>query len=356
MSEELKENVVNENEDEKVNENENLEEAQDNTEEVVQNESIETEVVTQEEGLKENEEEKKHKKVENPASRLEDTRLKFYSSFRKEQMISLIVMVVFVALMSVSIWLLISYGDYLPYILIGVVVVFVGTFVYSKKMRTFRTNKIKNHVSDYRKSINDYIYDELTSGELDMDPFGKLNEDNIKELEIVLNPKYIDSNNLVHGKLLNHSFQSANVVIYKEDGENKMKSEIAFYGKVYQFEVETPFDDVTMVYLPNDNGNGPEGIKNYKEVDNVLAEPFRVYSSSSNAKELLSKASKYIKKIEKNEYLIDFLMVLKGNHISFLFSYSDLLIDIPMKEAIVPQMYDVLKENVKEILDIVERI
>lgn len=303
-----------------------------------------------------NDNEKENARKVNPASTLESNRLNFYNSFKKAQMINLIVMVAFIALMGISLWLLISYGDYLPYILIGIVVVFAGTFIYSRKMKKMRTNKVREHVSNYRKEVNDYIYDEVTDDSLQQDPFGKLNEDNIKALNIFNNVNSVDSNDVVNGKISNHSFISGNVVIYKENEADKKKPEIGFYGRIFQVEFEDEFDGLTVIYLPNENGNGPDIIKGMDEAINVIDEPFHVYSTAPNVKELISQSAKYIKKINTSEYLSDFLMIFKGNKVSFLFSYSDLLVDIPMKDAIIPEMYEVLKEHVKIVSQIVERI
>ncbi len=306
--------------------------------------------------MNEEKEEKVPSISENPAPFINEKRNKFYDSYRKQKTFSLVVMSIFIALMAVSIYLLISFSNYLTYILIGTIVVFLGTFLYTRFMRKSQENKIREYIFSYRKTINDYIYSESSIENMEQEALEKLNNEEILDLNLIENASSVDSNNLVKGELKGMNFQSGNVVIYKEKEENQKNAPIGFYGKLYLFETKETFENTIMVYLANEEGNGPDCIKKLDKIEGILPDEFKVYSLNKDIKKFLHPYASLLKEFERNEYLSDMLMILKGNKIAFFLSYNDLLIDIATKDEITPEMIEVQKKHWNAIEKIVEKL
>ena len=289
-------------------------------------------------------------KIKNPKDELEISRVEFTNSYRRDNTMFLIIRIVFLALMGVSLWLLFSYPDYLLYIFLGIIVVFVGTFVYTKMTKKSYSERIKKYVAYYRKAVNDYLYDEKGIENIEQEPFEKISKEDMEALEIFSQIESVESNDLVKGKIQNHDFQSINAVVYENP------KSIHFFGKVFFIDCETDFQEETIVYLKNATGKGPKTKDTLKEFPHVLSENFLLYSSSEEGIEWVKSVAKYLEKFEKNEYFEDMVIVAKDHRMTFLFSYQENLINIMIKDVVDGEAFSLMKTHIQWMTKILEQI
>lgn len=268
--------------------------------------------------------------------KIEILRTDFLKSYKKEKITSLIILVAFIILMIASILILKTMPDKIHYVFIAIFVVFLGTFLITKKIKKNRENNIKTYVENYRLLINDEVYSKVELEDVTKEAFGKVEKSEMEKIAILEDLTILESNDLVKAKFNGSNFYSCNAAAYDS------KNTIIFYGKLLTLDLKEDINGKIVICLKTNEGKGPkvEGLIKKKPFD----DRFEIYASSTEEnfnKVMTSSLQESIKKLELNEMIKDVTIVMMDTKLYALISTRNDLIDVPLKESL---QEDVIKE------------
>ncbi len=275
---------------------------------------------------------------------LEILRTNFLKEYNKQQKISIVILVVFIVLMLASFIILISMPDKIHYVLIAALVIFLGTFLITKKIKNERIKSVTTYVENYRQLINEDIYKNINLQNMEINPLEKIEESTLENINIFDNFEDLHSNDVVKGKFQNHDFLSYSAALYNT------KNEIIFYGKIFTLNLDET-DGSLIIHQKNEKGKGIIKPINYQEINNVFSDKFICYASSEEIVDKLldDKAIKNIENLIQDEVFSDYTFVIQDSKIYAFVSCRNDVIDIPLKDPVKEEIFEKQK-NLTEII------
>ncbi len=304
-----------------------------------------------EEAIVEKKDESKKVNSLDVANQLENIREKFYQDFKKNRTISIVILVAFASLMLTCIALMMNMPDKMVVIFMAVLVLFIGTYLLNKNLRNNKENQVRTYVENFRKLQHSYIYNIDNFVVESDDAFSKIDEEILKNAEIVSPFTTFQSNELVIGKYKDFAFKSFNAATYKE------KQEMTFFGKVYYLKLNKDYQGRMVVYASSiDNAKGPASLEKLTKLDDI--NNFKVYSSfdeNLNSK-MIDALKPILNKIVLNENKKELTITIVNDELYVFYSYINLFIDINVKDSFKESTLIDLKNDLKNVLEIADRI
>lgn len=280
----------------------------------------------------------------------EAKRLCFLNAFKKQKIINMIVLV---AALAVIIVIMVVFSKQMEYALVGAVVVIIGLFCYThvnKKALNRRTMEFIKQFYEITSSaalkhagINDFV--QIADGIIE--------RSEVEKAELMSGITHVKSRNVIDFKLNNREVKISDLLF--KVGVDHKTSKVAFCGKFLQCKLETPVDKKTLIYRkPKAEFVGPnmlEGLEQLKDDEKII-----VYSADSKFaiehKNLLSAISK----IEVDDTLLDLTFSITGDTLTVALSYADTIMVVPLYDEIKEKPFEKYAIDLKDILDIIEKI
>ncbi len=280
--------------------------------------------------------------------KIEILRTDFLKTYKKEKITSLIILVAFIILMLVSLLLLKTMPDKIHYVFIAIFVVFLGTYVITKKIKKSRENNVKTYVENYRLLVNEEVYSQIGLEDYQAEPFEKIEMSEMEKINILEDLSILESNDLVKGKFNGNSFFSSNVASYNS------KNAIIFYGKLLAQDFKIDINGKIVICLKTNEGNGPkvEGLIKQKSFIDERFETFTSLTDDNFNKVMTQNIQESIKKLEINEKVKDITLVIIDNKFYTLLSTRNDLIDVPLKEPLQEDIVEEIKKNISLFFEI----
>ncbi len=280
--------------------------------------------------------------------KIEILRTDFLKTYKKEKITSLIILVAFIILMLASILLLKTMPDKIHFVFIAIFVIFLGTFVITKKIKKSRENNIKTYVENYRSLVNDEVYSQIDLEDYQKEPFEKIEKSEMDKINILEDLSTLESNDLVKGKFNGNYFFSSNVASYNS------KNTIIFYGKLLALDLKDDINGKIVICLKTNEGNGPkvEGLIKQKSFIDERFEIFTSLTDDNFNKVITQSIQESIKKLEINEKVKDITLVIVDNKFYTLISTRNDLIDVPLKEPLQGDIVEEIKKNISLFFEI----
>lgn len=272
---------------------------------------------------------------------IEEARKKVLGDYNKQKRISNISMIVVVALLIgcfVLIFLKNITLNIVGYSLTGALIVGMIIFYFVTK------NKIPNKIRDYimlvTKTINAHVFKDGSYKELKSDPTERLEIGEVVADGVYEDIESITSRNVVEGLYEGRTFKVADAALRKGRGR---ATQNIFVGKYFSYPNNLHFEG-RYVILSKRKG-GETDIPNAINDLAVLSEEeeFVVYGPNQDAKinkDTNSKLVSLIKAIEKNNYLMNVVVVIWAGHSAAYLSYSDDIIALPFEKAFNKEAFE----------------
>lgn len=293
---------------------------------------------------------KNNGQINNEKVDLESKRKEFKNKYKKFQTIQLIVIGIFILAMFLALFLLTSKPQYIVYTFIGIVVLFLTAYLYTRFSRKRKFEIVKEYVSEYRKKERELAYSIKNLIIEEFDEFGKVNVENVKVL--FNNTNNIESNNVVKGKLNDNKFSSTSVVAYKD------KTKVAFSGKYFEFEINKNIQGKIVIEICKDNKLDV----NLQGLNKVLlpgldkADIYSDLDKDSVSKFFTKKTSKEINDITLDENIDNVCILIKYNKAIVLMSADNRLIDVMVEKQIDESLFITLQKHIKEVVSLIETL
>lgn len=288
----------------------------------------------------------------NVYEKIENLRESFLKEYNKEKIISIAILVAFVLLMFAAFAILISMPNLIHYVLVAIVIVFLGTYLLTKMIKKTREESIKKYVEEYRLLTNAEIYKDIELSSVKSEPFEKINASEIEDLDLFEDFNAIQSNDIYEGIYKDLKFSSANAAVYNS------KNQIIFYGKIFSLDLKSEIDGKIILHLKSKDGNGPKN-KGLSTFDNFIDERFVCFSSFEKRiiDNLIDDNLKAeLRKIKSDDCFKDFTFVFYKKKIYVFVSCKNDIIDVPLKEPLKKELLTDLKSNVIKIFDVFKEI
>lgn len=288
-----------------------------------------------------------------PEEKIELLRAQFLNGHKKDRIVSYVVLFVFLILMIGAFYLLLNRPEKILIIFLCIIVLFLGTFIITRKLKSTRENELKAYITNYREVMNNEIYKDIELKDVETNPFGEFNHQEIIDLNLFADLKNIKSNDLVTAKYNEKAFSSSSVACFNNDNN------IVFYGKVYSLEVEKTQDSKIVVYYKTKDGVGPLKEEKVNLIQNFINDKYACLSihEFDYLNETINKDMKNVlKTFNENEYLKDITLVLKDNKMYLLVSCKNDVIDVALNESLDKNVIDNLKQTSKIFFDLVKGI
>ncbi len=295
--------------------------------------------IIQEEMLEKEKLEKHETEEINVYKNIENLRVQFIKNYKKDKAISLLILFIFVGLMVGVFVMLLKMPAQIHITFLCVILLFVGTFFVTKKLKSIREKDLKTYITNYRELFNDELYKDERIKNIEKNPFMEIEKQEIIDLNIFNNFQSLKSNDLVKGKFDEKDFYSCSSAIF--NNENK----IIFYGKIFSASINTKFE--SKIVVSYNKGDG-EGIKKDEKVQTYefMNTNFSIYTLHTQ-ETLLSILPECLKTIlhsfNDNEYIKDMTLVLKDNQLFMLVSCKPDMIDVALNNPFDEQILDNLK-------------
>lgn len=297
-------------------------------EELVAEESLETEVKVEETTQKEEKEPKKISK-EKAFQKIEENRQVFYDAYNKQKKQNTLLIVLFgVAAIAVFLGL----NKYFYIALIIVVILMVALYFYSKSMKNSMEKKIQDYITGFYNLSNEFAFSKTAFKDLTFEPQTKIEEKEFIDSGFIKGITHVGSRNMVKGKLGDMSFQAtdcvAKIVV-------KNKEEVCFLGKFFQFQQPNSYEYKTLIYVPSKdpNGAGPNDLEGLEEKKELGNSHLRIWSNDPNVGQIFTKkVYDALAKFEPNDCLVDVAISLKDDKIYVALSYENELMVLPLLE------------------------
>lgn len=292
------------------------------------------------------------KKGSNNINSLESSRITFKEELQKFKITQIIISSVFILLMFLSLFLLTNKPQYILYTFIGIIVLFVCLFIYSKYSRKKKfaiVEKFVNHYREYERSIifsSEYI-DKIT-----YDPFYKIENNEINEKNIFIDNSIFETNNLVEGYYKDNKFKTFSLVAYKN------KTKMYFCGKYFQIKLKQKYGGKIVCELCKENklDISYNGIRKNSLVN---FEKFDIYSSHHIDEISLNrifdkKMNTILDEIKIDESVKKFCFIIDDDNLYVLMNTSNSLVDIDPNNKVDNKNFNILKKYFDNVLKIID--
>ncbi len=285
---------------------------------------------------------------------VEEARLKFFDTYKKQKRINLIVMIAFVAVLVLFMVLFGTNPNMFTYFLIFVIIYFAFMWLYSKKSKAKLNDSIDEYVTTYGRLIDSYVFTDQNFTDMKIFYHKQFDLERIKKSRVVKDINHVGSRDMIEGNFDDDPFTVGDLLInIKIPNEKKPKP--VFIGKYFEFPyLQLVEEGRTIVYLKgNELSVGPSDIADLTEVKiEGLKDEYIVYSSEDKPKAHFSKAViEVLNKFETNDTLIDMFLSFTETQTSLGLSYADNVMVIPLMD---PFKIDPINQYQSDVLKVVD--
>ncbi len=288
----------------------------------------------------------------NNINSLENSRITFKEELQKFKITQIIITSLFIMLMFLSLFLLTNKSQYILYTFIGIIVLFVCLFIYSKYSRKRKfaiVEKFVNHYREYERSI---IFSSKYIDKITYDPFYKIDNNEINEKNIFINDSIFETNNLVEGYYKDNKFKTFSLVAYKN------KTKMYFCGKFFQIKLQKKYDGKIVCELCKENkldisynGIRKNGLVNFENTDIYYSH----HIDEISINRIFDKKMKTIlDDIKIDESIKNFCFIIDDDNLYVLMNTSNSLVDIDPNNKIDNKNFNLLKQYFDNVLKIVD--
>lgn len=283
---------------------------------------------------------------------LESYRVIFKEKLLKLKIIQIIIISVFIMLMLLSLFLLTNKPQSILYTFLGIIVLFVCVFIYSKFSRKRKFTIVEDYVNEYREFERNIIFSACEIDNIKYDIFYKINNNEINEKNIFVNDSIFETNNLVEGCYKDKIFKTYSLVAYKN------KTKMYFCGKLFQIKLKQRYEGKIVCEICKENklDISYDGIRKNNLVNLENAD---IYSSNHideiSLNRIFDKKMKTIlDDIKINENIKNFCFIVDDDNLYVLMNTSNSLVDINYKDPIDIKSFTLLKEYFNTVFKIVD--
>ena len=284
---------------------------------------------------------------------VEEERKNIFDTYRKTTRRNNLIMVIVVAVF-IGAFILIAqqqvWATVLGWVLVGGTL--VGLVIYYLLTRNKYPNVSKKYFRTFWEATNNYLFD----------------QEGFDKCEINLNEKYqladvvadrvytevvdIASRNIVRGEYKGVQFSFGELAFYKP-GQRKNSREVVFVGRYLALPNSLHFEDH---YIVNIKGEKNLDLPTDVELLTKLVEEdnFVIYGPEKGnpEKDLGKDTLKALKAIKITEPLVNINIAFWAGRTAAYLSYDDAIVAIPFESAINKDAYAFLKDNIKDIFNI----
>lgn len=288
---------------------------------------------------------------------VEDKRIAFVARFKKNRLISRVMMGVVLAAVIGAILLITlknTAATIAGYSLAGATL--VGLLVYFIIAKRKAPNLSQDYIREVSDIFNQYVFDEPDFTDLKMDHERKITAEELDLDRAYKHSPELGNRNFVSASYKGHPFEAVDLAIYKIEGEGKKAMrKVAFLGKYLTFKNEYKFDGRYIFNLRNSDKDKAVDQPNDIE-DLVLVRSdgnLDVYGPNDKEfgaifkKDFINK----FKSIDLSNPLLNVVMVVWGGHTGLYLSYDDPVTTVPFQKQFKKDPQERYRKDLHEILD-----
>ena len=274
---------------------------------------------------------------------LEAKRQTFIALFKRTKIINSVVLAVIVLAMgAVFLWLF-QVDMNLSLIIVGVLI--GALFFYSRFAKSWLGRKTYDYIYGYYRLTSDFFFHQEGFEKTEVSEKEGITLEQFKHTGVLKNEVGIISRNKVHGFVEGIPFMAADAGVRVEVDK---KTEVAFFGKVFVFEMTTPVEGRYIIHRRvNANGTLPSGFADMKEIE---SEGDRIIiGTEAKAPSLFKKQMvKALGAFELGTELADVTLVVHDERSYLLLSYCDDVMNVAyQKEVSEPSLSRYLDDLAK---------
>ncbi|MCR5506028.1 MAG: hypothetical protein K6F07_03445 [Bacilli bacterium] len=295
---------------------------------------------------------KKYNEEKSYVQAIEEARLNFLKEYNKSRKMSYVMMVVVMAIAIgavVCITLNNQVAKIIGWVLVGVAVVGMLVFYIATK------NKLPHLTKDYIQVVNEVMnghnYSDNTISEPMTDEKEKAEMADLMVDGVYANLGNIASRNMIHAKYRGHKFIVGDIGLY-DNGQGKKRASL-FVGKYLSMNNELHFKGHYIINIKNPQRplDLPTDIEDLAVL--VNEEDFVIYGPKDGdvKKDLGSKFLPAVRKIALNETLLNVNFVIWAGHSAAYLSYSDDIMTLPFQNPFTGKENDKYRKDLYDSLE-----
>ena len=234
-----------------------------------------------------------------------------------------------------------------------IVLYFFVVIFYSKQLRKKVDYELSRYLIEYSKLVNSYIYGKnFMIKNIKLSFKTKLQIDELSKFDMYKDVVAVNARNYAVGKMIGVDFYSTDGLFRVRDELDPKKNKVATVGKMYKFNLATKEKGKTMIYISNKGEAIPTSIEGLekKQIEGLNSN-IQVNSNREDLSVLFNKnVIKMLNEFEINDYLEDVIINLNDSHVYLVLSYSDSIMLPPYNEDYTLEKLEQLRKDVEAIV------
>jgi hypothetical protein len=280
---------------------------------------------------------------------LEAKRKQFIKLFKTTKLVNNIVLIIIILGMGAAFLWLMELNMNLALILVGSLI--VALFLYSRFAKSWLGKQAYKYIFDYYRTLSSYYYREPDFTDVDIQEQAGFDIEEFRSLKILKNEYGIVSRNTVFAQFDQRPFavSDAGVRVMKDQ-----KVDVAFFGRIFRFELDTPIDDHVLIHHRRDKDRPwPEGFNDFLIVEE--RDDFLIVSQSGTLPPSIKKT--LISKVQSfglDDYLSDVTLVIASKHAYLLMSYADAVMNVVYEQPVNAEAMKRFESDLESIKDLTD--
>ncbi len=292
------------------------------------------------------------------ANLVEDKRSALFDNYKKSRRNNNIILIVVVLFVVGAIGLLAikqQWSTYLGYGLAGATL--IGLIIYYVITKKKFPDTTKIYIEEVTKILDANTFSGEGFSDLKVLPKEKLKIAEVSCDKVYANSTNIGSRNYVNGLFEGKHFTCADLALYHMSNEKKAQQKVSFLGKYITITNSLKFDGRIIVVKqgeqePDKLIDQPTDIQDLKEL--AREDKFVIYGSEGldYKKVLPSKFIKQIKELDVKGLFLNFVVCVWAGHTAFYLSYDDPVIAIPFEKPYTNEGQELYRSNVETVFQL----
>lgn len=296
--------------------------------------------------------------IEEVEKSINEARTAFEQVHKKTMNLNRIVAAIFILLIIGGSVVTFLYSKYVLYLLIAIIVCFVGVFIFTKLSRKKLNDAVRTYLDIYSNYTDSFIFNNEKITDVKLGFKEKVNPLIVEKMDFLSKVGAVGSRDMIKGKMSGKYFEAADVSI--KDGEEKdiRKQKAVFVGKVFNFQYLNPDFGRTILYLKGCGDSAPNKLEEVNQVNvDGLSNRWVVYTSNNNYSRIFTnEIVKVLNNLVTDSMLNDVLITIQKEQIIIGLSYSDELMVIPFDKEFKVEPLSHYKKDLNFIIELNEAV
>lgn len=277
----------------------------------------------------------------------EQKRNQFLNDFKKQKRVNLIILIVtLVVLLILFIFLNDKAAIAVAVSFLAIIVLLVYT-QFAKKKLSKRTSE---YINDFYQITTDAALEHAELNDFILELQGEVSHAELESAQIVKDISFVRSRNVLNGTIHGYNARLADL-LFKVKVSAK-ESKIAFCGKYIQVTLDKMYKEKVVMYLkPATAATGPNMLDDVHGV--IEDERYVVYCSDDKFIEKHKALVKAFEEFAIDSNLLDATMTIVKDKMTFLLSYADNIMVVPLYEELNASGFSKFGDDLKNVKEIV---